>query len=75
MVFLAVKVSGTDVIFVARNNRKLICIALNDVSSGNFNSQKDREDDVFHKENILHFILKCTGYYKYVKFKIAVCAL
>jgi hypothetical protein len=52
MVFLAVKVSGTDVIFVARNNKKLICIALNDVSSGNFNSQKDREDDVFHKKYI-----------------------
>jgi hypothetical protein len=63
-------------LIVARNNRKLICIALNDVSSANFNSQKDHEDDVFHKENILHFILiKCTGYYKYVKFKIAVCAL
>ena len=23
----------------------------------------------------MHFILKCTGYYKHVKFKIAVCAL
>jgi hypothetical protein len=56
MAFFTVKVSGTDVIqviFVARNNRKLICIALNDVSSGNFNSLKDHEDDVFHKENII----------------------
>ena len=56
MAFFTVKVSGTDVIqviFVARNNGKLICIALNDVNSGNFNSLKDHEDDVFHKENII----------------------
>ena len=50
MVFLAVKFAGTDVIwviFVARNKRNLICIALNDVSSSIFNNQKDHEDEVF----------------------------
>ena len=55
MVILVVKDSETDVIyviFVARNNRKLICIALNDVSSGNYNSHKDYEDDVFQRKYI-----------------------
>ena len=48
MVLLAVKEAGTDVIWVilvARNKRNLISIALNDVSSGIFNSQKDHEDE------------------------------
>ena len=29
---------------------------------------KDHEDEVFPQENILHFVLKCTEYHKYVKF-------
>ncbi len=47
----AVKVGG--------NKRNLICTALNGISSGIFNSQKDHEDEVFLYENILHFISKC----------------
>ena len=55
MVFLAVQVRGTDVIYVifwTRNNRKLICIDLNDVNSGNLNSEKDSKDKVFSMKNI-----------------------
>ena len=50
MVFLAVQFTGTEVIwdsFRERNNRKLICIALNDISSGNFNCQKYHKDEVY----------------------------
>ena len=55
MVFLAVQVKGTDVIqviFGAQNNRKLICIDLNDVNSGNLNSEKDPKDEAFSMKNI-----------------------
>ena len=34
-------------VLVVGNKRNLICIALNNVSSGIFNSQKDHEDEVF----------------------------
>ena len=50
MVFLGVQVTGIDVIkdiFGARNNRKLICIDLNDFKSSNFNSQEDPKDEAF----------------------------
>ena len=47
MDLLATKIGGTDVIFVVWKKRNLICIALNEVSSGIFNSQKDHEDEVF----------------------------
>ena len=43
VVFLALQVTGTDVILViseVRNNRKLICIDFNDVNSGNLNNQR-----------------------------------
>ncbi len=43
-------------------------------TSSKFNSQKDHEDQVFLYENILHFVLKCTEYHKYVRFLIAACA-
>ena len=38
----------------------------NDVSSGNLNSQKDHEDHS-KEQYILHFVLKCTKHFKYVK--------
>ncbi len=72
MVFLAVKVTG---IFEARNKRKLISIALFDVTSCVFYSQKDHEDEFFLNDNILHFVLECTEYHKYVKSPIVACAL
>ena len=40
---------------------------LNGVNSVHFlNRQKHRVYEVFLNENILHFVLKCTEYYKYV---------
>ena len=41
--------------------------ALFDVDFGNFNMQKDHEDEVFLQENILRLVLKCTEYCTYVK--------
>ncbi len=75
MVSLADKDAGTDVIFVARNKRNLICIASNDVSSDIFNSQKGHEDEVFLYENILHFVVKCTKHHKYAESEMALYAL
>ena len=48
------KITGRDVIFVTRNKRKLICIALNDVSSGNFNGS------LTLRKYVSHFVLKYT---------------
>ena len=43
-------------------------IDLNDVTSGNLNSHKDHDDEVFLQNNILlHFVLKCTKFSNYVK--------
>ena len=47
---------------------------LNDVSSSNFNSQKDQEDEVFLQENMLHFVSKCTKHRRYVESEMAACA-
>ena len=33
-----------------------------------FEARKDQEDEVFLLENLLHFVLECTEYHKYVKF-------
>ena len=55
MIFLGVQVTGTEIIHVslgARNNRKLMCIGLNYVKSGNLNSQKDPKDKAFSMQNI-----------------------
>ena len=44
-------------------------------SSGNLNSKKDHEDEVFLQKNILQFVLKCTKFYKYVKTQVTACEL
>ncbi len=54
---------------MARNNEKTCLNALFDVTSGNFNSQKDHEDEVFLLENILSFVLKCTRRHKVRKIR------
>ena len=48
---------------------------LNDVCSGNLNSQKDLKDQVFLRNNILHFVLECTKFYMYVKTQMTAFAL
>ena len=37
---------------------------LHDVSFGKQNTQKDHEKEVFLKNNISYFVLKCTKFYK-----------
>ena len=38
-------------------------------------AKKDHKDEVFLKNNILHFVLKCTKFYKYVKNPMTACAV
>ena len=38
-----------------------------DITSVNFNSQKDDEDKIFEQQDILQFLSQGSKYYKYVK--------
>ena len=48
---------------------------LNDVSFGNLKSQKDHKVEIFVKNNMLHFVLKCTYFCKYVKTQMIAWAI
>ena len=48
---------------------------LNVVSSGNLNTQKDHEDEVFLQNNILFSVAQCTKFSKYVTIQMIACAL
>ena len=46
---------------------------LNGVSSANLKSQQGHEYEVFPQNNIMHFILKCLKFYKYILYTSQQC--
>ena len=53
----------------------LLCLMSDDFDFTQWINSKDHETDVILQGNILHFVIECTEYHKYVKFQIAMCAL
>ncbi len=69
MCLFTVKVTGSDDkvgIFEARTKENL-CNVYFVVTSGNFDSEKAHEDDIFERQDILHFFLIEPKDYEYVK--------
>ena len=42
--------------------------ALLNVTSGSFRGQNGHEDEVFRKEDVLHFLLECLEHHKYANY-------
>ncbi len=56
--------------FLGQNNKeKLICNSPihNEIISGNFESEKVDQDEVFYLKDILHFFLESPKYYAHQK--------
>jgi hypothetical protein len=43
---------------IEKTKGKLICNSPNDIISGNFDSEKVDQDEIFYYKNILHFFFK-----------------
>ena len=74
--FFAVKVDGSDVnpgIYMKTSFVFTDCWV--DVTSGNFNSEKVNEDEIFGRQDILQFFSGEFKDYKYVKFPRTLGAL
>jgi hypothetical protein len=54
-------------IFGTKNKGKLICNSPNDIISGNFDSEKVYQDEVFYYKDTLHFFSEWPKYYTYQK--------
>ena len=69
--FFAVKDPGYDVIGrIFETKGKRIYISSHDIISGNFDSEKVDQDEVFYYKDILYFFSEWPEYYTYQKFGV-----